>query len=56
MTITDLLESIRERADIAADLFELANNPNEYIPLCEIRCMNLTVREVFLDAKLGNRL
>jgi hypothetical protein len=50
------LLSVQERADIAADIFELANNPNDYIPLCEISCMNLTVREVFQDMRLGNRL
>lgn len=56
MTITDLLLSVQERADMAADIFELANNTNDYIPLCEISCMNLTVREVFLDARIGNKL
>ena len=56
MTITDLLLIVQERADIAADLFELANNPNDYIPLCEIQCAGMKIREVFLDARLGNRL
>lgn len=55
MTITDLLLSVQERADIAADVFELANNPNDYIPLCEIQCCRMTVREVFIDSKLCER-
>lgn len=55
MTITNLLEQVEEREQIARNLFDFVCD-QDYLNLCLISCGGLQVHEVYMDAYIGNRL
>ena len=54
--IEKIMDEIMAREEIGGDLFPVFPAAEDYINPCLIMCNGMTVHEVFVDARIGNRL
>ena len=54
--IREILEFVSDKEEIGGDLFPVFPVTEDYLNPCLIMCGGMTVHEIWIDARIGNKL
>ena len=54
--IRRIMDEVAYREEIGMDMFPVFPSSEDYVNLCLITCGGMSVHDVFVDARIGNKL